>query len=131
MFEWTQERTLVVTARAIYNIHKKSIKRMIEIKNIGGLTKCIPPSKNLQEFNILVPREYDYRYTSARRDSILDAIKRAYIAIHKANCPVYGVVTKDLKDFTTTEKDMKKEISRFPPPEYRLLSEDLLKGVAT
>jgi hypothetical protein len=27
MFDWTQERTLVITNQAIYNIHKKEIKR--------------------------------------------------------------------------------------------------------
>lgn len=34
MFEWTQERTLVITNNALYNIHKKSIKRMIRISDI-------------------------------------------------------------------------------------------------
>jgi len=46
MFEWTQERVLAITNNAIYNIHKKQIKRMININDIGGMTKTIPPSKN-------------------------------------------------------------------------------------
>lgn len=45
MFEWTQERTLVVTNSAIYNFHKKEVKRTIDIKDIGGITKTVPPSK--------------------------------------------------------------------------------------
>jgi len=32
---------------------------------------------------------------------------------------------KDLRDFTTTEKDMQKKQSRHPTSEYRALSEDL------
>lgn len=27
MFDWTQERTLVITNQAVYNIHKKEVKR--------------------------------------------------------------------------------------------------------
>jgi hypothetical protein len=42
MYGWTQERTLVITNLAIYNFHKKEIKRMIPVKDIGGLTKTAP-----------------------------------------------------------------------------------------
>lgn len=62
-----------------------------------------------------------------RRDEIMDVIKRAYIKIFNKNLAIYGVTTKDLKDFTTTEKDFKKSVSRFPLPEMRLQGEDLLK----
>ena len=64
MFEWTQERTLAITDKAIYNIHKKQIKRCIRIETIGGMSKCVPPSKNTDEFTIHVPKEYDYRFVS-------------------------------------------------------------------
>lgn len=33
---------------------------------------------------------------------------------------------KNLLDFTTTERDMKRHLSRYPPPQFRLKSEDLL-----
>jgi len=109
----------------VYNIHKTSIKRFIEIKDIGGLSKTIPPSK-ATEFTIHVPSKYDYRFSSARRDQIVDIIKRVYITINNSNCPIFCIQAKDLKDFTTTEKDMKKSISRFPTSEYRNFAEDLL-----
>lgn len=57
----------------------------------------------------------------------MEVIKRAYIKIFNKNVPIYGVNSKDLRDFTTTEKDLKKSISRFPLPEMRLNDEDLLK----
>ena len=63
MFEWTQERTLVITNTSLYNIHKKDIKRQIFIKDIGGLSKTVPPSK-AQEFAIHVPTAYYYRFSS-------------------------------------------------------------------
>jgi hypothetical protein len=43
-----------------------------------------------------------------RRDEIMDVIKKAYIKIFNKNLPIYAVESKDLKDFTTTEKDFKK-----------------------
>jgi hypothetical protein len=46
MYDWTQERTLIITNVGVYNIHKKEVKRTIYIKDIGGLTKTIPPSKS-------------------------------------------------------------------------------------
>lgn len=54
-FEWTQERTLLVTNNAIYNIHKKSVKRTISLNIIEGITKTMAPSKNVVEFTINVP----------------------------------------------------------------------------
>lgn len=62
----------------------------------------------------------------SRRDEIMNVIKQAYIKLYNKNLPVYGVITKDLKDFTTTEKDMKKQVNRFPLESARIFSEDLL-----
>jgi hypothetical protein len=117
---------LVVTNAAVYNIHKKEVKRKILISDIGGLTKTVPPSKS-QEFTIHVPSTYDYRFQSPRRDEIIDLLKRLHLIEKKANCPIYHVQTKDLKEFTTTEKDMKKKQSRIPTQDYRCLEEDLHK----
>lgn len=63
MFEWAQERTLVITDKALYNIHKKNIKRVIRIDSIDGLTKCTGGKKN-DEFTVHVSKEYDYRFTT-------------------------------------------------------------------
>lgn len=125
MFEWTQERTFVITNAAVYNIHKKEIKRQIKVKEIGGLSKSVPPSK-AQEFTIHVPSSYDYRFTSARRDDIVMLLKQLYLIEFKQNCPVFHINSKNLKDFTTTEKDWKRDISRFPTEDYRVFDEDLI-----
>ena len=60
-----------------------------------------------------------------RREEIMDVIKRVYHFQKKQNCPVYHATTSNLKDYTTTEKDMKKGSSRFPPPNLRNKSEDI------
>jgi len=46
MFEWTQERTLAITNNGLYNIHKKTIKRLIPMKDVCAMTKTETPSKN-------------------------------------------------------------------------------------
>lgn len=125
MFEWTQERTLVITNVALYNIHKKEVKRTIFIKDIGGITKTVPPSK-AKEFTVHVPSTYDYRFITERREEIIDLIKRLYLIEHKKNVLMFHVTDKNLKDFTTTESDMKKKASKFPTNNYLAKDEDLM-----
>ena len=61
-----------------------------------------------------------------RREEILDIIKKAHIELLSKNCAIFGVTSKDLKPYTTTEGDMKKQFSRMTPPENRMITEDLL-----
>jgi hypothetical protein len=66
MYGWSQERMIAITNRAIYNIHKKKIKREIAIADIGGITKTVPPSQCSTEFTVHVPSHYDYRFSSEK-----------------------------------------------------------------
>ena len=63
--------------------------------------------------------------TERRREEILDVIKRCFYIKKQKNVPMFYATSKDLREFTTTEKDMKKEISKFPTPNYRTNEEDL------
>lgn len=117
---------LVITNHAVYNIHKKEVKRCILIRDIGGISKTVPPSKAI-EFTIHVPTTYDYRFSTSMRDAIIDLLKRLILIESKKNCPIFHITYKDLKDFTTTEDDMKKKISKYPTENYRVASEDLVK----
>lgn len=127
LYNWEQERVIVITPQGIYNIHKKSIKRKLDFNKIAAVTKTISPSSNTREFTIHLPEEYDYRYLSDRRDDIIDIIKRRFFDIKKKNLPMFGTSNSNLKDFTTTEKDKRKQNSRFPPIEMALKNEDLVK----
>jgi len=60
-----------------------------------------------------------------RRVEIIDVVKRVFFALKQKNIPIYYVTNKDCKEFTTTEKDMIKGVSRFPTPNYRSTDEDL------
>jgi len=92
------------------------------------VTKTIAPSSNAREFTLHLPDEYDYRYLSERRDAIIDIVKRRYYDLKRKNLPMFGTSAPNLKDFTTTEKDKRKQVSRFPPAEYQLKDEDLVSG---
>jgi len=61
MYEWTQDRIVVVTTDKVYNLKKAKIKRAIPITKIGGLSKTLT---GRNEFTIHVPSEYDYRFIS-------------------------------------------------------------------
>lgn len=116
---------IAITNNAIFNIHKKKIKRVISIADIGGISKTVPPSRCTTEFTVHVPSTYDYRFSTEKREEILDVLKRCFYVIKQKNVPIFYATSKDLRDFTTTEKDMKKGIGRFPTPNYRNYDEDL------
>ena len=79
------------------------------------------------EFTLHVQNEYDYRYQSEKRNEIVDIIKRAFAEKQKANLPIFGIEKEKLSDFTTTEKDFKRGVSKFPPERLRVRCEDLIK----
>lgn len=41
--------------------------------------------------------------------------------------PIFGIEKEKLTDFTTTEKDFKRGVSKFPPERMRARCEDLIK----
>lgn len=117
---------MVITNRAIYNVHKKEMKRRIALSDFGGVSKTVAPSKG-NEFTVHVPSSYDYRFTSTRQVEIVDILKKVFLCETKHNLPIFHVTTKNLKDFTTTEDDMKAQKSRFPTEDYRAFEEDLIQ----
>lgn len=44
----------------------------------------------------------------------------------KKNLPIFDIDEVNLRNWTTTERDAKRHISKFPPAEYRNYHEDLL-----
>lgn len=60
------------------------------------------------------------------RDKIMNVIKMAYTSKMKQNLPIYAIKNKELREFTTTEKDRDKGISRIPLSLARIYEEDVL-----
>lgn len=95
-----------MTSEKIYNFKKNKIKRQIPIYKLSGISKNLAGAKN--EFTLHVLSEYDYRFISERRDEIMEVIKYRYAEKQKANLPIFGIKSQNLRGVTTTEKDMKK-----------------------
>ena len=66
-----------------------------------------------------------------RREEIIDILKHRYAEKMQDNLPIFGIDKNTLTDFTTTEKDMKRMVSRFPPPNLRIKTEDLINKTAS
>lgn len=46
-------------------------------------------------------------------------LKQLFAKIKKYNLPIYGIQATNLRDYTTTEKDAKRNVSRMPPANVR------------
>jgi len=121
-----QERSLMISNKAVYNLSKTTIKRKIPIAKIAGVTV----SKMSSEFVLHCPEEYDYRYSSSeRRDLILDTITKAYVILtgDKKGLGFYYKDDINLTNYTTTKADKKKNISKMPTGGAVFLNEETLK----
>jgi len=83
----------VITSQGVYNVDGTKIKRRLDLKEIGGISKTIQAS-NLNEFVIHVPSEYDYRYQAEspmRREEVIGVLKKQFVAQFSKNLPIYGI----------------------------------------
>jgi hypothetical protein len=55
----------------------------------------------------------------------LDLLKVQYFEITKKNLPVYGVSSKSLKNYITSDKDLMRGISRVPTIKFRMWEHDI------
>ena len=51
-FGFLQERVIVITDQAVYNIKGKTLKRQFLIDDLVGLTKTAKPSRDLTTFTL-------------------------------------------------------------------------------
>lgn len=56
---------------------------------------------------------------------MIDVVKMVFNSLKSENLPIYGVKSSGLQEFTTSQKDMKKGISRIPLEMARLKEEDI------
>jgi hypothetical protein len=74
-FGFSQERNIIVTNKAVYNLKKKTLKRRIDLGAILGITI----SKLTDEFVIHGnENEYDYDYISWSRKRIIECINKGF-----------------------------------------------------
>jgi len=134
-----QERSLLITSRAIYNVNKQdffaniisvfnssyAIRRRIDVTKLMGITV----SEMSSEFVLHVRDEYDYRYSSPdNRDKILTTICKAYY-MNITNKPLIFFFKDDINliQYTTTEDDKKVGILKMPKDDATQMDEDALQ----
>ena len=101
----SQERYLVLTDEALYNFHKKKLKRKIKYDQIRGVTF------SRQSLELVIhgnDDEYDYQYQSNERNLLLCFIARFYEEQIHQPLKISEVNDKSLKNYVTGKKEKKK-----------------------
>ena len=112
-YGFKQERNILITDKAIYNLKKTSLKRRIDFRTIDGITV----SKISDEFIIHCKDiNYDYQFVSSRKKTIIEIIAKFYIIVNKKELGLFELNVKSLNTYVTTkkEKEKRKNSSKIP-----------------
>ena len=113
-----QERSIMLTNKALYNMKKKTLKRKIPYQEILGVTY----SKTSYEFIIHGNNEeYDYSYNSQDRNIIICIIAKFYEMNNGKPLKICEVQDKTLNNYITSKKDKKANSSKSKMDEKYLI----------
>ena len=104
----SQERSIILTDKALYNMKKKSLRRKIAYTDIRGITyskltyECVIHGND---------DEYDYQYIHQDRNLIICFIAIFYQALAFKPIQICEVEEKTLKNYVTQKKEKKKDYS--------------------
>ena len=103
----SQERSIILTDVALYNMKKKELKRRIPYKEILGITF----SNITNEFVIHGNNsQYDYHYNSQDKNLIISLIIFFYDEENSSQIKLCEVPEKSLKNFVTRKKEKQKDL---------------------
>jgi len=107
-YSLSQERSIILTNVALYNMKKKELKRRIPYKEILGISY----SNISNEFVIHGNREqYDYHYNSKDKNLIISLIIYFYDEENNKQIKLCEISEKSLKNFVTRKKEKQKDYS--------------------
>ena len=105
----SQERTIMLTNKALYNMKKKTVKRKIFYNKIRGITF----SKVTNEFIVHGnDEEYDYAFISQDSNIIICIIATFYESNMGKPLKICEVQEKKLENYITSKKDKKADRSK-------------------
>ena len=85
-YGFKQNRNIIITDKAVYNLKKTSLRRRIDLKSIKGITL----SKTCNEFVIhCKDEEYDYQYVSAKKKTIVEILAKDYFNINEEELKIF------------------------------------------
>lgn len=105
-FGFRQDRVVVVTLNAIYNLKRSAIQRRIPFEKLEAVSLSTMSS----EFVLHVKDEYDYRFLSYdKRDEFVEALLRVVCSERNLNngFPLYFVPLMNLNEVMTNHNNMK------------------------
>ena len=103
-----QERSIILTDKALYNMKKRTFRRKMPYSIIRGITY----SKLTYEFVVHGnDDEYDYQYISPERNLIICLMAIFYQNLNSKPLKICEVQEKSLKAFVTGKKEKKKDNS--------------------
>ena len=127
IFGSRQQRNLIITDQAIYNLKGKILRRKIEIKNLKGITI----SKISDQFVIHGNQdEYDYLFDSQKRIKIIELLQTLFQSKTHKNLIFCIKNEKDLNKYVVTKKERAKQPTLFKidPKDFMSINEFLDSG---
>ena len=105
IFSSNQDRVILITDKALYNLKGKEKKRRIEMEDIAGITI----SKITDQFIVHCKNdEYDYLYISPNRLKIIEILETVYEANQQTELLFYIATEKDLTKYVINKNERKK-----------------------
>ena len=101
-----QERSIILTDKALYNMKKKELKRRIPYKEILGISYSSISNEFVVHGN---NSQYDYYYNSQDKYLIISLITFFYDEENNAQIKLCEIPEKSLKNFVTRKKDKQKD----------------------
>ena len=102
----SQERSIILTNVALYNMKKKELKRRIPYKEILGISYSSVSNEFVIHGN---KSQYDYHYNSKDKNLIISLIIYFYEEENNAQIQLCEIPEKSLKNFVTLKKEKQKD----------------------
>ena len=102
----SQERSIILTDIALYNMKKKELKRRIPYKEILGITYSTLSNEFVIHGNNC---QYDYHYNSQNKILVISLIAFFYDEKNNSQINLCEVPEKSLKNFVTSKKEKQKD----------------------
>ena len=119
LFSSNQERTILITDQAIYNLKGKEKKRSFRIEHLSGITI----SKMSDQFIVHGKNdEYDYLYSSPNRLKIIEILEAIYESITQNELLFSILNEKDLSKFVVGKKERKSNSELYKIDSKKLMS---------
>ena len=118
-FGFKQERNLIITDKALYNLKKTALKRRIDLKAIKGITL----SKSTDEFVIHCnDQDYDYQYISSKKKTIVEILAKYYYNINGEELKLFELNVNSLNTFVTSKNEKMKDKTKSRMPRTSCIS---------